>query len=146
MIITREMLETIDGVQIEDWSRDADEYVEALQTAIEEWLHWLKTVRRSLQVSDSEMSSLCGDGGLPRDDAWRTLLLDEGVIALCNGWAPPGDQWAGYPPQEIAYSYCGASKSISYQDLSELVQNWELAMTPVLRDEKSVATATKPKG
>lgn len=140
MIITREMLETIDGVQIEDWSRDADEYVEALQTAIEEWLHWLKTVRRSLQVSDSEMSSLCGDGGLPRDDAWRTLLLDEGVIALCSGWAPPGDQ------QEIAYSYCGANKSISYQDLSELVQNWEIAMTPVLRDEKAVATATKPKG
>ena len=128
MNITRMMLETIEGVRIEDCSRDAREYIEAVEIAMDAWLYWVTTERRALSVSDDDMSTLVGDAGLPHADAWRSLLLDAGYTALRDGWSPNRRE-------DIAYRHgAGLRRAvISYSELSELLIAWDQpAMSPVL--------------
>ena len=130
MIIDKAILKTIESVKVETFERDAAMWLEAIETALNEFIYQAQSCPLlAVGYEKEELSCLVGDCGMSHFDAFRQLACDAAWWALLNGWAPD----PSVANSSIAYHRNGMYEEITFERLSEVAQTLSVSVSAVVR-------------
>ena len=130
MIIDKAILKTIESVKVETFERDAAMWLEAIETALNEFIYQAQSCPLlAVGYEKEELSCLVGDCGMSHFDAFRQLACDAAWCALLNGWSPD----PRVANSSIPFTRHGRWREITYERLSEVAQTLSVSVSAVVR-------------